>query len=309
MRKSAYLLAAMGFLFSQSTLALEVVASVKPVHSLVAAVMQGTDNRLSIIVDGANSAHGFSMRPSNVAALSSADVVFWIGESYELFLDRTLPTVAPGAISVKLIETPGLTALPFREGGLFESHEAAEDGHVEVKEDPHEEEGVDPHIWLDPARAALMVDNIAEALTAADPANSPTYRSNADQLAERLRDLEQRLHGRLQPLDGAFFVFHDAYHYFEEAFGIEAIGAFTINPAVAPGVQRIEEIKDTTQSVEATCLFTEPQFSPSVVETLARDTGAEIGVLDPLGADLANRPELYFEMMEQLAAAFEACLR
>lgn len=287
-------------------LGIDVVASVKPVYSLVAGVMEGTSDTPTLVVEGANSPHGFTMRPSDVDAVSKADVIFWIGDSYEIFLDRIIPTVAPQAASVALIESPGIEPLPFREGGLFENH--AEDEDVAEPGDLHEEEGSDPHVWLDPDMAADMVTRIAEELSILEPGNAPIYQANAQALVTRLSGMKSDIKERLQDVSGGFFVFHDAYHYYERAFGIEATGAFTINPTVAPGVQRLDEIRQTIDAAEATCVFTEPQFSPSVLEALARDTGAKIGVLDPLGADIADGPELYFELMDQLTVAFEQCL-
>lgn len=286
------------------SLALDVVASVKPIHSLVAGVMDGTTDGPTLLVEGANSPHGFSMRPSHAEAVSRADIVFWVGESYEVFLTDLLPTVAPEAISIPLIDTAGVGTLPFREGGLFESHEdEAGEG-----DDDHAEEGADPHVWLDPEIARLLVTRIAEELSAIDPENEPAYSSNAERLQADIATLEREIVDRLEGIDGSFFVFHDAYHYYERSFGLEAAGAFTINPAVAPGVRRVEEIKRTIQAADAVCIFTEPQFSPALLRTLANDTGANVGVLDPLGADIADGPNLYFELMRQMTTSFEECL-
>lgn len=310
MSRSLVLGCGMAIMASFPAAAIEVVVSVKPLHSLVSTVMQGSGHVPSLLVEGANSPHGFALRPSHVEALSRADIVFWIGDTYETFLDETLAIVAPGGTEVRLIDAPGLTTRPFREGGLFESHEDEGEGEDSDDHGDHNDhgEGSDPHVWLDPANAALMTQTIAENLSILDPENASLYRANADSTIEQIEALELELSSQLQDADGSFFVFHDAYHYFEEAFGLEATGAFTINPAIAPGVQRIDEIKSTIESQEATCIFAEPQFSPRLLETLAADTGARIGVLDPLGADLVDGPDLYFEMMSDLAASFKTCL-
>lgn len=287
------------------TSAIEVVASVKPLHSLVAAVMEGTQEPPTLLVEGSNSPHGFALKPSHVEALSRADIVFWIGESYETFLARTLASVSSGATTVKMIEAPGMSKLAFREGGLFESHDEESAG---GDDDEHRDESADPHIWLNPKNAVLIVDAVAENLSALDPENASVYQANADATTERIESLEADLTSRLQGLDGSFFFFHDAYHYFEQAFGLEATGTFTIDPSIGPGVQRIEEIKTMIESQDGSCIFAEPQFSPRLVQTLAADTGARLGVLDPLGADLADGRDLYFELMSNLATTFEDCL-
>jgi zinc transport system substrate-binding protein len=308
MLKSILLGSCLGLAATSAVGALEVVASVKPVHSLVAGVMAGTPNNPSLLVEGASSPHGFSMRPSDADAVSRADIVFWVGESYEVFLEGLLPTLAPEAISVPLIETPGVETLPFREGGLFEAHEDEAEEGGDGHDDHAEEGGADPHIWLDPQIARLLVARIAEELSAIDPGNAPIYSSNAERMEADLEALEVEITDRLQRVDGSFFVFHDAYHYYERGFGLEATGTFTVNPTIAPGVQRVDEIKRTIEASDATCIFTEPQFSPALIETLAKDTGAKVGILDPLGADIADGPELYFELMRQLTTSFEKCL-
>ena len=308
MLKSILLGSCLGLAVTSAAGALEVVASVKPVHSLVAGVMAGTPNNPSLLVEGANSPHGFSMRPSDADAVSRAEIVFWVGESYEIFLAGLLPTLAPEAISVPLIETPGVETRPFREGGLFEAHEDESQEGGDGHDDHAEEGGADPHIWLDPQIARLLVARIAEELSAIDPGNAAIYSSNAERMETDLGTLEREITDRLQVVDGSFFVFHDAYHYYERRFGLEAAGTFTVNPAIAPGVQRVDEITRTIEASDATCVFTEPQFSPALLETLANDIGAKVGVLDPLGADIADGPELYPELMRQLTTSFEECL-
>lgn len=154
-----------------------------------------------------------------------------------------------------------------------------------------------------------MVATIADALIAADPENAEAYNANGQALVERITALEAEIASSLDAVRGKpFFVFHDAYHYFEARFDIEATGTFTVNPEIAPGAGRLTEIRGTVEANEAVCLFAEPQFSPAVVETIAQGTSARIGVLDPLGADIEDGPELYFSLLRNLSASLNDCL-
>lgn len=154
-----------------------------------------------------------------------------------------------------------------------------------------------------------MVAAIAETLMEIDPDNAETYNANGLALAAQLDELESEITATLSGAhERPYFVFHDAYHYFEARFDIEATGAFTINPEIAPGAARLAEIRDVVASSEAACLFSEPQFSPSVVTMIAEGTNAKLGVLDPLGADIEDGPELYFALMRNLASSLADCL-
>lgn len=303
--------AAIAFLIASPALAApNVLASLKPIHSLVAGVMEGVGEP-HLLVQGAASEHGYAMRPSDAAKIEAADIVFWVGPEMETYMTGLLATLAADAEIVTLAETEGLERLALREGGLFEAHDHGEDGHDHDHDHDHDHAHgeFDAHIWLDPQNARLMVAAIAEALIAADPENAASYDANGRALVARLDALEADIAARLEGLEGRpFFVFHDAYHSFEHRFGIEATGSFTINPEVAPGAGRLTEIREAVTAADAICLFAEPQFSPQVIETVAEGTGARIGELDPLGAAIPDGPDLYFTLLETMAQSLADCL-
>jgi zinc transport system substrate-binding protein len=308
----------------------EVVASIKPVHSLVAGVMQGIGEP-DLLVKGAGSEHSYSLRPSEARALDQAEVVFLVGETMETFLIKPLQALAGDARIVELSEVPGLTLLATREGGMWEAHgdEHADADHGEERADEYEEERdshetehaehetgeehahgeTDMHIWLDPRNATAITAAIAAALGDADPGNAAIYQANAEQLRQRLDELDRALEDRLATVaDRPYVVFHDAYQYFENRYGVAAVGAITINPTVRPSARRLQEIRGRLEQLNAACVFAEPQFEPTLVETVIEGTSANKGVLDPLGADLEAGAEQYFQLMDRLADSLVDCL-
>lgn len=312
-------LAGMAFLAVTPAFALEgVVASIKPVHSLVSAVMDGVAAP-TLLVQGAGSAHTYSLRPSDARALEKAPLVFWVGPGMETFLRGPLETLASEATTVALADAPGLTLLDFREGGPFEGHDHAEDEHHNGHghggaHDQHDHDhdhvhGHDLHLWLDPVNAKVLVREIASRLGEADPENAERYGHNAEAYSRKLDLLVDETEALLAPVrDRPAIVFHDAYQYFEHRFGINVAGSITVSPDVVPGAQRVSEIKAKVQELGAACIFSEPQFEPRLISVVAEGSGAQTGVLDPLGADLADGPELYFDLIRNMATSLNACL-
>jgi len=172
----------------------------------------------------------------------------------------------------------------------------------------HDHDGADPHAWLDPVNAAAWLDAIAEELSRLDADNAETYAANASAARGDLETLEQDIAGHIEPLSGEFIVFHDAYHYFEARFGIEAAGAISLSDATAPGPARVAEIRDLVAAEGISCVFVEPQFNRGLVDAVFEGTGVTVGVIDPLGATLEPGPALYGELLEGIVASFEECL-
>lgn len=294
-----------------------VVVSIKPVHSLVAGVMDGIGDP-QLLIDGGGSPHTWSLRPSEARALQEADALFWIGEDLEAFLARPLQTLPRGAAIVALHEAEGVKLLAGREGGGWEAHDhddasahadAHEHEHAGDHGAAHEHNGADMHIWLDPLNAQAMVTSIATTLSAVDPHNAERYRANAAAVRQRLADLDARMMDRLSAVqDDPYIVFHDAYRYFEDRYNLNAVGSITVTPEQQPGVLRLYEIRSRIIETGATCVFSEPQFEPVLVATIIEGTQARPGVLDPLGADLAAGPDAYFDLMDQLAGSLRRCL-
>jgi zinc transport system substrate-binding protein len=283
-----------------------VVASILPVHALVAGVMAGVGEPRLLVPPGA-SPHGHQMRPSDAAALQEARLVVWIGEPLEGFLTKPLATLGARARSLELIEAPGVRVLASREGGLWEPDHAAEE---HAHEADHGHGVIDPHIWLDPDNARAMVAAIAAALEEVDPANAAAYRANAARLDESLRALGAELRESLAPVrDRPFIVFHDAYQYLERAFDLSAVGAITVSPDRPPGARRLAELRERIRVRGAVCVFAEPQVPTDLVAMLVEGTGVATGELDPEGSlDIAPGEGAYAALMRRNAQALVGCL-
>jgi zinc transport system substrate-binding protein len=286
-----------------------VVASIKPVQSLVAGVMAGVGSP-ELIVPGNASPHVYTLRPSDARKLDAAQVVFWVGEMYEGFLEKPLEALAGRARVVTLSEAEGVTLLRAREGGAWESHapHGHSHGHKGGKHD-HAAREDDGHLWLDPENAKAIASAAARALSEADPANAGRYVANADSLKQRLAELDRTVAARLGPVGKQpYVVFHDAYQYFERRYGLAPAGSITVAPEGKPGAKRVQQIRAKMTKLGARCIFAEPQFEPSIVRTIAADTKAKAGVLDGLGADLPEGPDLYFTLVQRLAGSLADCL-
>lgn len=310
MQKPFFLALAAALSWSTATFAEvpSVVATIKPLHSLVAAVM-GDLGTPALIVKGAASPHSYSLKPSDAQALQSANLVFWTGHGLELFLEDSIETLAPKATIVELSKAPGIELLPPRETGTFEHHDHGEEAHADEAHAHEHGEEQDLHFFLDPANAKVMVATIADSLVAADPEHADTYRANAAKETADLDALITETEASLAPIkDRPFVVFHDAYQYFEKRFGLNVAGSVTLSPEIAPGADRINEIRSKLKTLDAACVFAEPVFEPRIVNVLTEGTTAKQGVLDPEGANLDEGPGLYRQLIENLVSSLKACL-
>ena len=287
---------------------LKVVTSIKPIHSLASYIMDGVGSP-GLIVDGYNSPHSFQLKPSHAKMLEQADIIFWIGEDLENFLEKPLATIAKKAEKIELLEIKGIKRLKFRERNIFEEHEGHDDhGHDAKKEehDDHDDHGhgeYDPHIWLDPINAKVILSEITEHLIENDSKNASTYKSN---LAKALAEIDKLIIDVITETntDLNYVVFHDAYQYYENRFNVNILGAMTVNPDVMPGAEQIHEIHEVIEHDNVNCILSEPQFNPDIIKSIAKDTSVKTGVLDPLGANLKPGKDLYFDLIRNMSASF-----
>lgn len=322
-----------------------VATDIAPIHSLVARVMQGVGEP-SLIVSSGSSPHEYSLRPSEASALQEADLIFWVSPDLTPWLEGAIETLAAGATVTELLESDGTLELPFRKGALFEAHahddedhadgdhadEGHDDhdkdhgghgdddhekhkdhkehaGHSDDGQDDHGHGAHDPHAWLSPDNGAVWLNTIAAQLSAADPVNAGTYYANAAAGREELAALSAEINGILDPVRGRkFIVFHDAYQYFETAFDFPASGAISVSDAAAPSPARIAEIQARVADQGINCVLSEPQFNPGIVATVMEGSEARTGVLDPLGSDIKLGPDLYGNVLRNLAKALAGCL-
>jgi zinc transport system substrate-binding protein len=289
---------------SQASESPKVVVTILPLHSIAAAVMEGR-GKPEMLLSANLSPHDFSLRPSQARGLSSADLVVWAGPAMESGLQKIMVSLENGGRLATLLDVPYLTLHASREGGLWENDH--EDSHDEGHE--HTGNGTDPHMWLDPENGRIIANYLAQRLEQIDPEYGPLYRRNANAFSDRLTAAQKRMAAQLAPLaERPYLVTHDAFQYFEQRFGLAALGSLAISPEQAPGAKRVLEIREFLLAKRALCVFAEPQFQPKVLETLLSGTEVRQGRLDPLGADLTPGAEAYLQLLEQMTADLAACL-
>ena len=289
-----------------------VVVTVKPLHSLVAGVMAGVGEP-DLIIRGAGSPHTYSLKPSEAGLLEHAQVIFWVGDSLETFMQKPLAALGTKARIVQAMQVPGIKLLPGRAGGAWGEHDDAGLDHLRGEEAGHAgghgSGAYDGHLWLDPANARIVAREAAAVLGQIDPENRGRYAANAAALVARIDDLDVELKAALAPVrDIPFVVFHDAYQYFEKSYALRAVGSITVSAERKPGAKRVKDIRDAIISVGARCVFSEPQFSSAILGTLLEGTNTRTGTLDPLGAGLPAGPDAYFTLMRSLGSSLAGCL-
>ena len=340
-------------IFAPANADVKVVTSIKPIHSLASYLMDGV-GKPDLIVDGYASPHGFALKPSHAKMLQNADLIFWVGEDLESFLEKPLKSIAKKAEKIELMEIKGLNKLKFRERNIFDEHDDHghddhakkeddhddhghdEDGHKEDdhdkeghKEDDHDDHGHDedghkeddhddhgheghahgehdPHIWLDPMNAKVILEEMTEHLIENDQANASKYKANLKKAHKDLDKLTKKVKSDLNK-DFKSIVFHDAYQYFEKRFDVNVLGAFTVNTDVMPGAEQLAEIREIIEHDKVSCVFSEPQFNPDIINAVARDMNIKTGVLDPLGATLTPGKTLYFDLISNMSKSFKSC--
>jgi len=283
-----------------------VAVSIKPVGDLVAAVMGGVGSPAVLIPPG-SSPHTYAFKPSERAAAEQAQVLFWIGPQVEPALQRIVQTLPQTTRVVTLSTLPGITLLAPRTGGDWERRHPAPRAVASGAAAP--QGAFDGHIWLSPDNAKTILRAAAQTLAAVDPAHAQQYQSNAQRAVQRIDTLSAELFAELAPVrDKPFIVFHDAYQYFEHAFGLHAVGSILVTPEAMANARRVSQMQDKIRSLGAVCVFSEPQFEPRLVHTLVEGTSARLGTLDPLGAKGPLGLEGYEQLLRGLARNLSQCL-
>lgn len=282
----------------------QVVVSIKPLHDLVSGLLEGIAEPELLLPAGA-SPHRHTLRPSQMRALQEADLVIWIGPELESFLVRPLAGQKKKN-SLQLLDLPGINRLSARSGGAWS--DSASDPHDHHNDHGHVDR--DPHLWLDPENAQIIVSTVAAKLSQLDPGRMSHYQQQAAELQTRLQKLDRSLRQHLATLPARrYLVFHDSYQYLEARYGLKPAGALTIHPERTPGARRIAELRDLIRHNQVTCVFAEPQFEPRMVQTLIEGTAARSGILDPLGTTLPQGVDSYFRLLEDLANNLTHCLQ
>ena len=319
------LLAALVGIACHAYAAPKVVTTIKPLHSLVAQVMDGVGEPELLIKQG--SPHGYQMKPADAKNVAEADLVLYVSHELETFMPPLLKKSGKEH-SIEWAALPNLYPLPTRHGGMWEEGDDDDDhdhgdhhdhdhdhNHDHNHEHGHDHHGhhhgaYDAHLWLSIARSKLLLEQTASELAAIDPANAAKYRDNAAKAAADLDALKTGLTTKLQPVQKRpFMVFHDAYQYFEQDYDLDAVGTVRVDPEHEPGAKRISELHQMIADHKIVCLFSEPQFPAKIVTKLAADGNVKTAVLDPVGADLAPGKTMYRQLLTNLADNLAGCLK
>lgn len=282
-----------------------VVADIAPLHSLVSQVMDGVGEPKLLMQPGV-SPHDYSLRPSEAGYLDSADLVFWIGHDLTPWLEHPLETLAASADRFEMLEVDGTIELLMRQSAVFEDEDHGQEAHDH--DHAHDHEGIDPHAWLNPNNAVIWLDFIATTLGQHDPENAGIYTTNAKAAKQNLQQVQTEIAAQLAdfPANRILF-FHDAYQHFERQFGLSAVGAISAGEAIAPGPARLSSLRDAVARSELKCAFSEAQFDPALIETLAAGKDVRFARLDPLGAGLEPGLTLYENLLRSFATEIAAC--
>lgn len=271
-----------------SVQALEVVASIRPLALIADAVMAGQGQARQLVPNGA-SAHEYALRPSDRTLLARADLVLWIGPSHEHFL----PSALRGRPLLTVLELPGIQTLPLRR---------LEDGEPVPGSQ-------DSHLWLSPDNAVVIARGLASALGRRDPSRAARYVANAEAFAGRIGQQKAALLVRFQPLRSRpLIAYHDAWHYFDHAMGLNYRGSLTLEPELRPGAQHVLLMARRVQQERIGCLLAEPGADEALARRIFGTRTFRTAAVDELFASTPRGPQGYEAALAGMAEEIRRCL-
>lgn len=264
-------------------------AAAEPLPVLVSIVPQkwlaeqigGSQVSVRALLDKGQDPHGIQPTPEQMTALFRAKIYFAVGLEFEREL---LAKVRQSAGGVRVADvSAGIKKFPMT-------------GH----EHHHDHEyGLDPHVWLAPANLRQMAENMAAALQEADPANAAAYEKNLQALTAALAALDEELKTALAPFKGqTFLVYHPAFGYFAQAYGLRQEAVETGGKSPSP--RQLRALISEAKKEQAKVIFVQPQYDRKNAETVAKAIGGRVAVLDPMAA---NVPENLRFMAKEISAA------
>lgn len=286
----------------------DIVASIKPVGFIASAIADGVTPVEVLLPDGA-SEHDYALRPSDVKRLQNADLVVWVGPEMEAFMTKSAASL-PEKKNLEIVQISGVKPLLLR-GGEDDNHHDHDDAEHDHDEAHHHHHGeFNMHLWMSPEIAKKTAVAIHGKLLELMPQDKAKLDANLQHFEAELADTDKRIISQLAPVkDKGYFVFHDAYTYFEKHYGLSPTGHFTVNPEIQPGAQRLHQIRTQLVEKKAVCVFAEPQFRPAVIDAVARGTQVRKSTLDPLGTDISLGKDSYVKFLSQLSSQYETCLK
>ena len=282
-----------------------IISSVKPIAFITQAISDGVTNTDILLPDG-TSPHTYSLKPSDLAKIKTAELIIWVGEDLETFMPTVLKSIDKDK-QIELMDIPTIKSLLRTSTNNHDQRETHTHNHDSDNDHHHGE--YDEHIWLSPKIAKEIAQAVHDKLITIYPDKKDIIDENLNEFTVKLAETEQNIAKKLINVQNSgYFVFHDAYGYFESQFGLKNLGSFTINPAVQPGVQTVYAIKRELKEHQAVCVFREPQFSPAVIEKIVNGTDVRIGELNPLGTDITLSKNAYSQFLLRLTQQLLDCL-
>lgn len=271
-----------------------VVTSIRPLGFIAEAISDGVMPVKVLLPIGA-SPHDYALRPSDIQAINNASLIVWVDPTMEAFLAKALKSISVNK-KITISELPEVQRL------LISSQDS---GHHE-----HRANFYNMHLWLSPEIGTLIAINIHHQLLKLHPNDKKRLDENLKNFKNQKNKTIQKIANMLYPVrKKGYFVFHDAYGYFEKQFNLSPLGYFTLNPSIQPGAERLHQIKSQLTAKKAVCIFAEPQFKPAVINALAQGTAVRSGVLDPLGSKIPMNKDSYMKFLLELSMQYYACLK
>lgn len=281
----------------------QVLTSIKPLQLIAAAVQDGLGQPDVLLPPGA-SPHNYALRPSDVRRVRDVQLFYWIGPDMESFLPRVIQSRSQPAVAVQSL--PGMKLRHFAADSS--SHDDHDHGGNDHDHD-HMPGSLDSHLWLSTVNARVIANKMAADLSAADAANAARYEQNAKAFVERLDALDARLKDRVSSIAGKpYFVFHEAFDYFEEAYGLKHAGVFAVAAEIQPGAQHVAAMRERLKEAGKTCVFSEPPMRPRLAETLTAGLPVKLAELDALGGYTPATAEGYEQVLQKLGDDLAGCL-